>query len=96
MKIKFKTGISGPNYSYSKGDEADFDKKKAIRLCEAGIARPIKEEDIEKQVKNKSENEMVTFDDLKKKKGGHYYLDGEHFAHGEENAKEKIKELNEG
>lgn len=59
-----------------------------------------KKPDLEKrnaeQKDKKEESKKITIDDLDKEKGGHYYLDGEHFAHGEENAKEKLKELNEG
>ena len=83
MKIKFKTGISGPNYSYSKGDEADFDKKKAIRLCEAGIARPIKEEDVETSAKDYPYH----------KGGGYYKLSNGDTVQGKKKAVKAEKEL---
>jgi len=43
VRIKIKQGLAGPAYSYSKGDIVEFPKKEAIRLCEAGIAQPVKE-----------------------------------------------------
>lgn len=38
----------------------------------------------------------LTIDDLEVRKGGHYYLDGDHVAHGEQQAKEFIDEYNGG
>ena len=43
MKIQFKQSIAGPKYAYSRGEVAEFNKKEAIRLCEKGIAQPLKE-----------------------------------------------------
>ena len=96
MKVKFKQALAGPAYSYSAGDVADIEESQAIRLCEKGIAEPVKEKKTEKQTAPEPENQALTFDDLEKKKGGHYYLDDKHFAHGEENAREKLQKMNEG
>lgn len=43
MKIKFLQGLAGPKYVYNPGDIADMGEKQAVRLCKAGIARPVKE-----------------------------------------------------
>ncbi len=47
LKIIFKESIAGPNYAYSPGDSAEFEEKQAIRFCEAGIAYPTKEKQVE-------------------------------------------------
>jgi len=42
MKIKMTTGLSGPDYSLSPGDEWDFPADEAGRLIAAGFAVPVK------------------------------------------------------
>ena len=96
MRIKIKQGLSGPAYSYSAGDIVDLPQKKAIKLCEAGIAQPVKEKEIEKQTKPQQENQEITFSDLNKKAGGWFeFPDGKN-VRGEEAAKERLKKLNGG
>lgn len=41
MKVRMLTGLSGPTYSLTTGDEADFPDDEAIRLIEAGYAAPV-------------------------------------------------------
>lgn len=38
MKVKMVTGLSGPDYSLSPGDEHEFGEAEAKRLIEAGFA----------------------------------------------------------
>ena len=40
MKIKFLTGIAGPEMAYGPGDVADIDDADAKRLIEVGFAVP--------------------------------------------------------
>ena len=97
MKVKFKQALSGPAYSYSAGDVADMEESQAIRLCEKGIAGPVKEKKNEKQTAPEPENQKLSFDDLKMKPGGHYYTpDDKYLGHGEDKAREKLKEMNGG
>ena len=48
-----------------------------------------------KRRREKMKNKL-TLEDLEVKTGGHYYLNGEHVAHGKENAKEFIAQYNGG
>ena len=48
MKIKLLTGLSGPDCSYSPGDEAEFPNDEAKRLIEAGFAEPVREQKTER------------------------------------------------
>lgn len=38
MKLKLLTGLSGPEFALSPGDERDFADDEALRLIDAGIA----------------------------------------------------------
>ena len=49
MKIKFKTGIAGPNFSYAPGDVVDLKQEQAIKFCKSNVAYPIKEKITENQ-----------------------------------------------
>lgn len=40
MELKMLTGLSGPEYSLSRGDTRDFDLREAVRLVDAGFAKP--------------------------------------------------------
>jgi len=71
MKIKFKTGISGASYNYGPGDVVDFEEEQAIRFCEAGIARPVKEKDVETAAKD--ENNAEVEQEYPKHTGGGWY-----------------------
>jgi len=71
MKIKFKTGISGVNYNYGPGDVATFEEEQAIKFCEAGIARPVKEKDIETAAKD--DNVETNGQEYPKHTGGGWY-----------------------
>ena len=52
MRIKFKRGYDGPAGSFSSGDIANLDKDTAIDICNAGLAFPVKEKQVENQLKN--------------------------------------------
>lgn len=41
MKVRMLTALTGPTYSLTVGDEADFPDDEAIRLVEAGFAAPV-------------------------------------------------------
>lgn len=47
MRIRMRTGLSGPDYSLIPGDERDFPDKEAIRLIEAGYAVPVASVEVE-------------------------------------------------
>lgn len=96
MEIKFKQGLAGPAYSYNPGDVADMEESQAIRLCEKGIAEPVKDKKVETQTAPEPEKEMITFDDLEKKAGGWYEFPNGEKVRGEEKAKKKLKEMNGG
>ncbi|MAU40978.1 MAG: hypothetical protein CMF31_05080 [Kordiimonas sp.] len=54
LKIVLVSSLSGPNYTYSPGDIAEFPTGEAARLIEAGIARPFRAvNDMEKAGANK-------------------------------------------
>lgn len=92
MKIKFKTGISGASYNYGPGDVADFEEEQAIRFCEAGIARPVKEKDVE--TANNTENKATPDQEYPKHTGGGWYkLSDGTKVQGKEEAIEAEKEL---
>jgi len=91
MKIKFKQGLAGPNYNYNPGDQADFDEKQAIRLCEAGIAAPVKIENTEKQVKKPVEKSAKEYPHHKG--GGYYELSNGETIQGKDEAIDAEKEL---
>lgn len=44
MKIIMQTAISGPEYSFRKGQEADLPADTAKSLIERGMAVPVREE----------------------------------------------------
>jgi len=50
MRIKFRQGYQGPAGSFSPGDVVDLEKNKAIDICNAGLAFPAKEKQIERQI----------------------------------------------
>ena len=52
MRIKFKRGYDGPAGFFSPGDIANLDKDTAIDICNAGLAFPVKEKQVENQLKN--------------------------------------------
>jgi hypothetical protein len=46
MKIKMLTGIAGSDFSLSPGDETErFSATEAVRMIEAGIAAPVRQDD---------------------------------------------------
>ncbi|SCW80592.1 hypothetical protein SAMN02927924_03030 [Sphingobium faniae] len=47
------TGLSGPHYTLSPGDEHDFPDGEALRLIEAGFAVPIAGGKVERAVRRK-------------------------------------------
>lgn len=71
------------NYAYSPGDVAEFDKKQAIKFCEAGIARPVKEKDIETSNKEYPKHTG----------GGWYELSNKNKIQGKENAIKEEKKI---
>lgn len=94
MKIKFKNGIAGPNYNYDPGDTANFEEKQAIRLCEAGIAQPVKEKVIETaEKKNKEEFETSAKDYPVHAGGGWYKLSDGSSVQGKDEAIKAEKKL---
>jgi len=52
MRIKFRQEYEGPAGSFSPGDIANLNKDIAINICNAGLAFPVKERQIENQVKD--------------------------------------------
>ncbi len=96
MRIKFRQGYEGPAGTFSPGDIEEIEKNIAINICNAGIAFPVKNKQIERQVKPEAEKQILDIADLEKRKGGHYYLNGEHFAHGKTNARKKLEKWNKG
>ena len=51
MKIKMRTGLSGPAYTLNPGDEHDFPDDEAIRFINAGYAVPVATVPVETTVK---------------------------------------------
>jgi hypothetical protein len=51
MKIIMQTAISGPEYSFRKGQEADLPEQTAKSLVERGLAVPVRVEKRETAVK---------------------------------------------
>lgn len=84
MKIIFKESIAGPNYAYAPGDKAEFEEKQAIRFCEAGIAIPVKEENVETQAKTSEEKSSKKYP--YHKGGGYYELSNGETIQGKEEA----------
>jgi len=91
MKIKFIQGLAGPDYSYSPGNIDDVEEKQAIRLCEAGIARPVKEKEVETATKPKPETAEKEYP--VHTGGGWYELSTGDKIQGKEEAIEAQKEL---
>ena len=83
MKVQFKTGIAGKNYSHSPGDIVDLKKEVAIKFCESGIAKPVKNKHVETQM----------IDYPKHTGGGWYELSNGNKVQGKENAISEQKEL---
>lgn len=55
MRIKLRTGLSGPHYTLNPGDEHDFPDDEAIRFIDAGIAVPVATVAVETAVKEPAE-----------------------------------------
>lgn len=55
MRIKLRTGLSGPHYTLNPGDEHDFPTDEAIRFIEAGIAVPVTTVAVETAIKEPTE-----------------------------------------
>ncbi|MEW9838225.1 hypothetical protein [Mesorhizobium marinum] len=47
MLVRLTTGLSGPEYSLSTGDEREFPQDEALRLIAAGYAVPVAEPKVE-------------------------------------------------
>lgn len=47
MRVRMLTGLSGPAYSLTRGDEWDFPEKEGLRLVAAGYAVPVADQDVE-------------------------------------------------
>ena len=58
MLVRLTTGLSGPAYSLSSGDERDFPQDEALRLIAAGYAVPVAEVKTEKAVKQRPAAEV--------------------------------------
>lgn len=53
MRVRMTTGLSGPRYTLSPGDEHDFEPDEALRLIEAGIAVPAESVKVERAVRRR-------------------------------------------
>lgn len=53
MRIRMTTGLSGPHYTLSPGDEHDFPDGEAVRLIDAGFAVPVAGAKVERAVRHK-------------------------------------------
>ncbi len=51
MLVRMCTGLSGPHYILSPGDEHDFPQDEAVRLIEAGYAVPVAGEKVGRAVR---------------------------------------------
>jgi len=93
MEIQFDVSIAGKSYSYQPGERADISQKQAIRLCEAGIAHPIKNKKTERQIKSTEEIQAKTYPHHKG--GGYYVLSNGNEVRGKEKAKKAEKKIKE-
>lgn len=59
MRVKMTTGLSGPKYCLTAGDEHEFAEYEALRLIEAGFAERIESEQ-ERELRLEAERKAVT------------------------------------
>lgn len=52
MRIKFRQEYEGPAGSFYPGEIVSIEKDLAIDICNAGLAFPVKEKEIEKQIED--------------------------------------------
>ncbi len=52
MRVKFRREYDGPAGSFSPGDVVNLEKDIAIDICNAGLAFPVKEKQVENQMIN--------------------------------------------
>lgn len=54
MLVRLCTGLSGPLYTLSPGDERDFPHDEALRLINAGYAVPVAGEKVERATRKRA------------------------------------------
>ncbi len=91
MKIKFRRGYDGPAGTFNPGDIAEINKNLAIDICNADLARPVREKEIETQVKREKEEAINKYP--LHKGGGWYELSNGQKIQGKEEAVKTEEEL---